>query len=503
MSAAPKRTFKVRFASGSKYQKAIESRGHETPSCRISLPSHSNPHCKETPKPQRTKSRLGCLECRIRRVKCDETFPVCLRCQRRGSVCMASNRPARWRIEMPWLSNMAFLNSWPVDNPPNKRLVQYWVEQVSQGLCIDKDYNPLALPLLPYMVASPSLLHAIQSISAGHEVFFNDRDLALCLQERGHSMRLVREELQVQDSETISVTSLLTIFLLGVSSSWIDSGPESSWGKEHLDGARALIKVIMASPRNMARSSNEADPLIQLLHGWFLYWDMTCSILDDPDNVLNQGIPTFGQDPDCFHPMIGFSSELYSKVADIGRHCRRLYDGGHADPGFDDRETERQLLAWSPTRGDRYIRDLSCAYRNHGLLMLYESRHLVESSETFATFDTPHGQDQNENEPASESTVRSLALKTIESMLETPLTEPCVNYQSLPLLSAAAELTSADTDLRNEVISRFKALYSLARFPIYMRSVELLEELWSLRDCGLGVSWLDLSLTKGWKLCYS
>ncbi|KAH7205699.1 fungal-specific transcription factor domain-containing protein [Fusarium oxysporum] len=502
MSVATKRPFKVRFANGSKYQKAIEAHEHEPSACQISFPSHSTSRCKESSKPQRTKSRLGCLECRIRRVKCDETFPVCLRCQRRGSVCMASNRPARWRIEMPWLSNMALLNSWPADNPPNKRLVQYWIEQVSQGLCIDKNHNPLALPLLPYMVASPSLLHAIQSISAGHEVFFNDRALTLCLQERGHSMRLVREELQVQDSETISITSILTVFLLGVSSSWIESRPES-WGKEHLDGARALIKVILAGPRNMAGSRNEADPLIQLLYGWFLYWDMTCSILDDPDNVLNQGIPTLGQDPDCFHPMIGFSSELYSKVADVGRHCRRLYDRGHADPDFDDGEAERQLLAWLPTRGDKYIRDLSCAYRNHGLLMLYEARHLVESSDTFSSFDKRDGHDQNDNEPGSASNIRSLALQTIESMLETPLTEPCVNYQSLPLLSAAAELTSADTDLRNKVISRYKALYSLARFPIYMRSVQLLEELWPLRDCGLGVSWLDLSLTKGWKLCYS
>uniref|UniRef100_A0A0C4DI66 Zn(2)-C6 fungal-type domain-containing protein n=1 Tax=Fusarium oxysporum (strain Fo5176) TaxID=660025 RepID=A0A0C4DI66_FUSOF len=209
MSVATKRPFKVRFANGSKYQKAIEAHEHEPSACQISFPSHSTSRCEESSKSQRTKSRLGCLECRIRRVKCDETFPVCLRCQRRGSVCMASNRPARWRIEMPWLSNMALLNSWPADNPPNKRLVQYWIEQ---------------------------------SISAGHEVFFNDRALTLCLQERGHSMRLVREELQVQDSETISITSILTVFLLGVSSSWIESRPES-WGKEHLDGARALIKT--------------------------------------------------------------------------------------------------------------------------------------------------------------------------------------------------------------------------------------------------------------------
>lgn len=42
-----------------------------------------------------TKSRFGCKECKLRRVKCDQTHPVCIRCQRRGSVCFSETDPTR------------------------------------------------------------------------------------------------------------------------------------------------------------------------------------------------------------------------------------------------------------------------------------------------------------------------------------------------------------------------------------------------------------------------
>ncbi|CAG8896557.1 unnamed protein product [Penicillium nalgiovense] len=41
---------------------------------------------------RRAKSKLGCRQCKTKRVKCDETFPVCLRCRRQGLIC--SSTPA-------------------------------------------------------------------------------------------------------------------------------------------------------------------------------------------------------------------------------------------------------------------------------------------------------------------------------------------------------------------------------------------------------------------------
>ncbi|EXM14190.1 Zn(2)-C6 fungal-type DNA-binding domain [Fusarium oxysporum f. sp. vasinfectum] len=503
MSTSNKHSYKVRFPSGSKYQKVIEAQDL-SPSAGLS--SSATVSTTSLPrndlKNQRTKSRYGCLECRVRRVKCDETFPACLRCQRRGSVCMPSNRPAQWQIEVPWLSKMSVFDSWPGDSLPNKRLVQHWVEQASQMLCIERNNNPLALPLLPYLASSPSLLHAIQSISAGHEVFFSGKALTVCLQERGHAIRLLREDLH--NSGTISPVSILTVFLLGTSASWIEPQPDS-WGKEHLDGARALMKFILADKQ--ARK----DSITQLLAGWYLWWDMTCAFLDDTgdssDQCILKSILSFKQDDCSFHPIIGFSFELYVMVADIGRHCKRVYEHGLVDSTFDDKETEQRLLAWSSNRGGKHIQNLGNAYRNHGLLMLYQARcqtrlqfeDLEPHSPSIA-----HGEhDSNQRQNESPSDIISLALEAIENLLDIPLTEPCANFQSLPLLSAAAELTSCEDDWRTKVILQFKMLYSMNRVPVQIWSIQLLQEIWSLKDSGVAVSWLELSLAKGWKLCFS
>ncbi|KAF2853354.1 hypothetical protein T440DRAFT_390115, partial [Plenodomus tracheiphilus IPT5] len=53
-----------------------------------------------------TKSRSGCTQCRGRRVKCDETRPICSNCQDRGKDCIYS-RPMRG----PGLHNFAVKDS--------------------------------------------------------------------------------------------------------------------------------------------------------------------------------------------------------------------------------------------------------------------------------------------------------------------------------------------------------------------------------------------------------
>ncbi|PYI06805.1 hypothetical protein BO78DRAFT_314519 [Aspergillus sclerotiicarbonarius CBS 121057] len=44
----------------------------------------------------RLKTRTGCLRCKQRRVKCDETHPHCSQCTRRGFDCPGYKRPLKW-----------------------------------------------------------------------------------------------------------------------------------------------------------------------------------------------------------------------------------------------------------------------------------------------------------------------------------------------------------------------------------------------------------------------
>lgn len=46
------------------------------------------------PRKGHTKSRAGCLVCKTRKVKCDESFPCCGPCTRLSLVCRYSFKPA-------------------------------------------------------------------------------------------------------------------------------------------------------------------------------------------------------------------------------------------------------------------------------------------------------------------------------------------------------------------------------------------------------------------------
>lgn len=54
----------------------------------------SNP---ETKKPKKTKSRNGCVTCKKRRLKCDETKPFCMNCIKKGIVCGGYAINFKWR----------------------------------------------------------------------------------------------------------------------------------------------------------------------------------------------------------------------------------------------------------------------------------------------------------------------------------------------------------------------------------------------------------------------
>ncbi|KAF3910114.1 hypothetical protein AA313_de0204772 [Arthrobotrys entomopaga] len=48
-------------------------------------------------KPKQSKSRNGCVTCKAKRLKCDETKPTCLQCEKRGVVCGGYKKDFKWR----------------------------------------------------------------------------------------------------------------------------------------------------------------------------------------------------------------------------------------------------------------------------------------------------------------------------------------------------------------------------------------------------------------------
>lgn len=433
----------------------------------------------------------------MRRVKCDETFPVCIRCQRRGSVCLSATPPVQWQAEMPWMIERPVLEPWAGVVNPNKRLLQYWLQKTSRMMALNPDDNPLSFPLMEHLLSTPSLMHAVQSISAGQENFFDESSRELCLAERGLAMQSL--QLEIKDPNNIKPSSLLTVFLLGISSTWTEDHP-NSYGKEHLLGAKALLEEMLGDEQK------REHPLVQFMLGWYLYWDMSCSLIAEPGDLSPLNIlhifPSLQSMGSSYHPMIGFSGELLYVVASLGRHCRQVMQSGLRDPTLEG-IFEEQLKKWKPQGDDKDLVYLSNAYRNHGLIMLYEicgeprhNQHLGASVDTSldTTLDTS---------PDPSHIIRGLALESLQEMFQTPVNMPCFCYHAIPLLTAGAELRLGDSQLRAEVISRFKALFSINRLAINMWAIDLLQDTWELRDIGIHVSWLDSLLSQNWMLNFA
>ncbi|KAM6525815.1 hypothetical protein FALCPG4_011350 [Fusarium falciforme] len=436
------------------------------------------------------RSRFGCEECRNRRVKCDEAFPVCLRCQRRGSVCRPRARPLGWRTEIPWLANPG-LNPWKTR--PNARLLQFWMEIASHILTMSPDHNPLSFPLIPLLAESPSLLHAVQSVSAGSEVFFQQSSLDLCLRERGLALELVRKELQEHTSGSpISPASVLSIFVLGISASWVETTPHT-YGQEHLVAGRVMLDKLLKDEKT------RSDSITIFLLGWYLHWDMACSLVASVDGLLPLDPPemtlTLHEIQSDFHPMTGFSTELFYILSTLGRYCRQVCQHPQQRDEALEAAFHQHLISWQPKCEEQDHINMNDAFKYHGLITL--GRVCQQASQASIDRTKPP---EPITEVEGEAELREYTLKCLDAISGVPLDSLCINYQAIPLFTAGSELTSGDLASRGKVIELFRALYSRNRLQVNIWAIELLEELWALRDLGITMSWMELQTEKQWVL---
>lgn len=434
---------------------------------------------KSLPNRPRNKSKLGCRECKAKRVKCDEAYPTCKRCQRQGLVCLSVPRLTQWQVETPWLSLQP-------KTPGNPRLLQYWLEKVSQSSVIDPENNPFSFPILEYVAQSPALLHAIQSVSASHEQYFPAKTPTLALEERGRAIACLRREMnQIQH---VPYAHFLTIMMLALTHI-ADSDPKD-YGKHHLFGARALINSML---RDISTSTING-PVIRLCVGIYLYWDMCSSFLVDPCEP--QGLDLFNISlavhmmGDWHHPMYGTCGRLLLIIANVGRYCRQVHDTPQNRNLMQEAMLEDQLSTWEASPPNPDLGHLYEAFRNHGLVFLYRSR--AHAQRSFPT-------DPDVTE-AQESLISRYAEETVRHLLLIPASSYSLNFQSLPLLATGSELTGSNHFLRDEVRDRLRAIYSLNRLPGNLMALQLVEELWDARDSGSPSFWLSHTLQKGWRL---
>lgn len=91
----------------------------------------------------------------------------------------------------------------------------------------------------------------------------------------------------------------------------------------------------------------------------------------------------------------------------------------------------------------------------------------------------------------------------LERLFRSPINAPAFNFHSTPLLTAASELRLDDADLRAAAINHFKVIYSTNRVAVNMQAIDLLQELWDLKDRGIVVTWLELLEARNWTLTFA
>ncbi|CAH0058623.1 unnamed protein product [Clonostachys solani] len=426
-------------------------------------------NAKPLPARSRPKSKLACHECKSRRVKCDETYPVCGHCKRRGTLCIPVPRHSGWHLELPLLIQQACN---PGGTSPSL-LLQYYFERVCHIMVLDPENNPLAFPLLTLMKESDALLHVVQSIAAAHKHGFADDATSECLFERKRALLSIQKELRHVRKQ--SVSTFLAIFLMGISSPWI----EGTSGMEHLLGARALGDILLNDP-NVDYSS----AYMQMILGSYIWWEMAASF--NLDHRLQRPLGTDAIYKAVmanrleYHSLTGYSLELFYLIANLNHYCRRIVDGEPRDLAHE-AAVEEQLLNWKPGGNDTLLVSLSGAYRKHGLIQL---RRIC-------------GPNNGEPDLENERQIQTWAAEAMENLMEIPHTSPYLNFQPIPLLSAASEISSDNRKQQEEVKARFRALYSLTHLPVMLDAITLLEEIWELRPLGIKTSWAVVLLETG------
>lgn len=346
---------------------------------------------------------------------------------------------------------------------------------------------------------SQSLLHIIKSISSAHQHFFEAAHIYDSLKERTKAMEVLRRELNAgaQPLHTL----FLSIYLLGISSSYLDEGLED-FGQEHLLAAKVVVNLILED------KDLRKHPMSRWIVGTFVYWNMSCAFLavptSNPAEQKNGEVLSFilNEMAGHLHPINGPCTGLFYIISTLGEYIRFAVE--HETPNHDlEAELEMLLLTWSlpPCDTQSIWVQISEAFRKHGLILLYRYRYHRYEEEVIAQGVCAASPGRSMRAVVDvDHLARNYAIDIIICLSSIPVTSPYLMLQGIPLLTAGAELTAEDGYFRNESKFRLLALYSSSRIPASLTAVGLLESMWQTRMQGGKATWFRILVQDKCKL---
>ncbi|KAL4738222.1 fungal-specific transcription factor domain-containing protein [Aspergillus similis] len=127
----------------------------------------------------RVKTRTGCLRCKQRRIKCDETYPHCDQCTRRAYDCPGYQRPLKWSSKYEVAANndaatRKDARSKPTTNALTRDLTVDTLSSILSPSALASALTPQHLPMSTGLAEHNASLYAASPDASFPEFEFNN-----------------------------------------------------------------------------------------------------------------------------------------------------------------------------------------------------------------------------------------------------------------------------------------------------------------------------------------
>jgi hypothetical protein len=431
-------------------------------------------------------------------------------------------------------------------------LIQHYFKDVCAVFSsFDSVLNPFRTTIARIYQDCPSINYAIQSMAAAHlaNTFPNMAAVGVDMQRKAFEALQVELPL-VQSGQASATKTFLSIMLLGLTTSWHDSG---ALGLDYLSTARSLIL-----PKLLSHSEgDEVQREAQFFEESLIHWEMLMGFVTDdamsfspasglrPRRVSKHNTPAARRLDGKIvpHPWTGIAPTGQFLLAEVGRLVRRerSLDKDSAidlrrrqENAINAASLEEDLLALeyptvdelADTGDERTPKQdfivIAEAYRCAGLLELYRVFPSIlrkrlgkdkSSASDNVDFHFPMPRFETPYEDADMKLwLNSMAMHILRSIESLPASSGTFCIQPLLLVIAASELKFVssvdffDVHANDSKIlgSREFVIRRLQEFALRLpnkplrQMIQLIKETWRQSDEGTDAFWIDIMNEKGW-----
>ncbi|KAJ5386121.1 hypothetical protein N7509_008662 [Penicillium cosmopolitanum] len=297
------------------------------------------------------RSKTGCITCRRRKKKCDETKPACLNCQKNAVVCEGYPPKEIWKSGRQKMADAVLTHSLAavprnlpllidgIETDIDRRFLDHFVYGFSRVLTlVNDDSNPFKEILLPMATQHRGLMHSLMCLSGSH---LSGLDPEPKLKERKyfHFHRAIQD---LKDNITASsaqggdkdeqllVEDPIIASTIALSLNTICEGETNGEYRPHMDAARYLL--VSQQPRN--------EKFRQFIVEFFQYHDISNALTSlDRRPALNSGgihLPDFvpGAQAGMFLGVFDGLFNYISEITQLRDRIRQRFNEGY-EPAVD------------------------------------------------------------------------------------------------------------------------------------------------------------------------